>query len=350
MASHAAALPVGLPLRVPSTGLPNAAHQVATASTWTCPALVLAWVATAPESGGVQSRSSLCPDGPCMICRVQGRRIVARVCWNGLPEEVLVTGVIGRNGQAARDPAPRGQGASADGMSDGPGQQAGAHASRGGTAVSGAGGVVVRPAPPPAGAPSPAGRGHVIVPRIGLQFTRRLSFDTWADIGRQLSVVLASSAWCLGDWLVYGQRVYQDRYREAVERTGLDYQTLRNYAWVARRFELTRRRDGLAFGHHAEVAALPEHEQDFWLRKAEQLGWSTSQLRREVRASLRERGDRPVTAAPAGLSGTSDPGQDGLDQPPANLQRIQVQLTPEQSQLCEQAASRLGLPLTCRCR
>jgi hypothetical protein len=257
-----------------------------------------------------------------------------------------VTGVIGRNGHAARGPALRGQGASADGVSDGPGQQAGAHAGRGGTAVSGAGGVMVPPARPPAGALSPAGRGHVIVPRIGLQFTRRPSFDTWADIGRQLSVVLASSAWCLGDWLIYGQRVYQDRYREAVERTGLDYQTLRNYAWVARRFELSRRRDGLAFGHHAEVASLPEHEQDFWLRKAEQLGWSTSQLRREVRASLRERSDRPGTAVRAGLSGASDPGQDGLGQPPRNLQMIQVKLTREQSQLCEEAASRLGLPLT----
>jgi hypothetical protein len=41
-----------------------------------------------------------------------------------------------------------------------------------------------------------------------------------------------------------------------------------NYAWVARRFAMSRRRDTLSFGHHAEVAALPEPEQDFWLREA----------------------------------------------------------------------------------
>src|SRR6266702_976810 len=110
----------------------------------------------------------------------------------------------------------------------------------------------------------------VLVPRVVLQFPHQLSFESWLGIGRQLSVLVGSAAWCLGDWLVYGQAAYASRYRDAVERTGLDYQTLRNYAWVARRFELPRRRDTLTFAHHAEVASLPAPEQDFWLRKAEQ--------------------------------------------------------------------------------
>jgi G:T-mismatch repair DNA endonuclease (very short patch repair protein) len=45
---------------------------------------------------------------------------------------------------------------------------------------------------------------------------------------------------------------------------------------------LSRRRDGLSFGHHAEVTALPEAEQNFWLRKAQNLGWSVKQLRHQV--------------------------------------------------------------------
>ena len=71
------------------------------------------------------------------------------------------------------------------------------------------------------------------------------------------------AAWCLGDWLVFGEQAYAGRYRQAIERTSLDYQTLGNYAWVAKRFSLSRRRDELSFGHHSEVAALPEPEQDF---------------------------------------------------------------------------------------
>jgi hypothetical protein len=89
--------------------------------------------------------------------------------------------------------------------------------------------------------------------------------------------------------VAYGERTFQDRYRDAVQRTSLNYQTLRNYVWVARRFDLPRRHDGLSFGHHAEVAALDQPEQDYWLRKAEELKWSRNRLRSEVRSSLQQR-------------------------------------------------------------
>jgi len=146
---------------------------------------------------------------------------------------------------------------------------------------------------------------------MGVVFPHRLPFEAWLGVGAQLAAVASASAWCLGDWLAYGQAAYGGQYREAVARTGLDYQTLRNYAWVAGRFELSRRRDTLSFGHHAEVAALPAPEQDFWLRKAEQFGWSVRRLRREVRASLAERGQRPAALAPASPAA----GQHGMALP-----------------------------------
>jgi hypothetical protein len=127
------------------------------------------------------------------------------------------------------------------------------------------------------------------IPKIGLDFPRALRFENWVHVGRVLATSRTSLAWCLGDWLVYGEEVFAGRYRDAVELVSLDYQTLRNYAWVARRFPLSRRREALSFGHHAEVASLPEPEQEFWLRKAEDLGWSRNRLRSELRSSLRER-------------------------------------------------------------
>jgi hypothetical protein len=60
----------------------------------------------------------------------------------------------------------------------------------------------------------------------------------------------------LGDWLIFGRYKYGTRYRQAIGATGLDYQTLRNYAVVARRFEPSRRRSTLRAQHHAEVSAL----------------------------------------------------------------------------------------------
>jgi hypothetical protein len=121
----------------------------------------------------------------------------------------------------------------------------------------------------------------------GLSLSSRVEFESWVSLGRRLSSVEKASAWCLGDWLLYGQRVYGERYKTALSCTSFDYQTLRNYAWVARRFDLSRRRDTLSFQHHAEVASLPEAEQELWLHRAETLHWSRNELRRRVAAQRR---------------------------------------------------------------
>lgn len=107
----------------------------------------------------------------------------------------------------------------------------------------------------------------------------------WQDAGPKLFRIVDSSAWCLGDWLVYGQDRYDDRYRVAIDDAGLDYQTLRNYAWIARKFDISRRRDKLSFQHHAEVASLDPELQDVWLDRAEEYGWSRNQLRRQLRSA-----------------------------------------------------------------
>ncbi|MFI9643389.1 LmbU family transcriptional regulator [Micromonospora sp. NPDC051925] len=133
--------------------------------------------------------------------------------------------------------------------------------------------------------------------RVGLQIPPELTYDGWEQAGKRIADVVDSSAWCLGDWLLYGQDRYSDRYRRAVEAVGLDYQTIRNYVWVARRFGLARRRSTLSFQHHAEVAALPDAEQDRWLDLAEQGQWSRNELRRQVRAAARGLGTDKLPAA-----------------------------------------------------
>jgi hypothetical protein len=112
-----------------------------------------------------------------------------------------------------------------------------------------------------------------------------LTFDEWISAGRQISRISTASAWWVGDWLNFGERSYGSRYQAALELTSFDYKTLRNYAWVARRFELSRRRDTLSFQHHAEVAALQEPEQDLWLSRAEAAHWTRNELRRQLSAA-----------------------------------------------------------------
>jgi hypothetical protein len=119
-----------------------------------------------------------------------------------------------------------------------------------------------------------------------LQLRRGLCFDAWAGVGRRLGRVSNASSWWLGDWLLYGERAYGRRYADALAVTRLDYQTLRNYAWVARSFEPSRRREDVSFQHHAELATLPEADQDLWLERCQRHGWSRNELRRQMRAAV----------------------------------------------------------------
>jgi hypothetical protein len=122
--------------------------------------------------------------------------------------------------------------------------------------------------------------------RNALYLRRGLEFDEWAEIGRRIAVVTDSAAWWIGDWLAFGRRFYPGRYKAALAMTGLDYQTLRNYAWVASRFTPSRRDDRLSFGHHAELASLPDDEADAWLARSAAEHWSRRTLRRELRQAL----------------------------------------------------------------
>ncbi len=127
--------------------------------------------------------------------------------------------------------------------------------------------------------------GKVVATNVGLRFPESLTYEEWEGAGHNVARIASSAAWFIGDWVVCGQSRYESRYRDAIEAVGLDYQTIRNYAWVARRFELDRRRESLSFQHHAEVASLAPEEQNHWLERAKALGWSRNQLRQQVQHS-----------------------------------------------------------------
>jgi hypothetical protein len=128
--------------------------------------------------------------------------------------------------------------------------------------------------------------------RTSLILPEDLAIDIWAEIGENIFTVSESSAWWLGDWLIFGERKYPDRYKRAMQSTSLDYQTLRNYAWAARKFQPSRRHAKLSLQHHIEVAALKPEDQDHWLGIAERLRWSRDELRRQIRASVSDDAER----------------------------------------------------------
>lgn len=209
---------------------------------------------------------------------------------------------------------------------------------------------------PAAGGGEPAQRDVVLsfvgsqatVRKSGMIFPENLPERSWERIGSNLRELVNSSAWWLADWLIYGETTYGwRRYKEAIERTGLDYQTLRNYAWVARRFEHHRRRDSLSFAHHAEVTRLSPPEQDYWLRKAEQQKWSRNELRRAVRAGLAVQSGA-AEAAPAGGAGQQEVtrlAESAAEKRRKTATTLTIELSADQLDHCAKAAAAYGLPV-----
>ena len=129
------------------------------------------------------------------------------------------------------------------------------------------------------------GRRAVRSSQTAMHFDPLLPIESWKALGAKIAFYSNATAWWLGDWLVFGQMKYGRRYKEGIALTGLEYQTLRNYAVVARRFDLSRRRDNLSFQHHAEVCTLPDDDQEFWLDTSAENHWSKTELRRRLSAA-----------------------------------------------------------------
>jgi len=133
----------------------------------------------------------------------------------------------------------------------------------------------------------------------------QLDATEWRRLGRHLGVTAKSANWWLGDWVRFGLRHYDLRYDRASELTGYDTQTLMNFAYVAKRYHPSRRREDLSWSHHAELVALNDTEQEVWLQMAAERHLSIRKLRSELRLlqetgktdGRRETGMRPTGSA-----------------------------------------------------
>jgi hypothetical protein len=155
------------------------------------------------------------------------------------------------------------------------------------------------------------------------------TYETWADIGRTLCKINQSVQWWYGDWWIHAETRYGQR-RYQFETIGLpvDYHTCENYATVARRFETSRRREGLAFGHHEAVAALSPEEADRLLDWAEATITTEGRPRsiRELREKVRqlrtitvEVTTTPIPPMPSGIISLTSYRVEQLPPPPARL-------------------------------
>lgn len=128
-----------------------------------------------------------------------------------------------------------------------------------------------------------------------------MSYETYEALGTYLGRMNRSCSWWIGDWLVFGEGVYGEKFAQAVTATGLAEQTLLNRAYVSRNVPREIRVASLPFSVHAEVASLPARDQRRWLKRAAQGNWTRAELRSEMKA---RRTDTPPPEAEDPDAGT----------------------------------------------
>ena len=125
------------------------------------------------------------------------------------------------------------------------------------------------------------------------------SFEEWEEVGHFLKKATVACILWLGDWINYGQARFGEKYQQAILRTGLDYGTLRNAAYTARRIDLSDRSDKLSYKHHELVAPLPRFAQQELLREAERRSLSRREF--QTRISEYKKSGLPMQQMPSGI-------------------------------------------------
>lgn len=139
------------------------------------------------------------------------------------------------------------------------------------------------------------------VTTIGLQLPDGLSFESWRGVGSALQGVDRSLMWWIGDWYRYGEERFGEDASDAVEEFGYSPETVRKAVFVANRIDVGGRRPNLSWEHHKAAAGLGDRsERSEVLDKAEREGWTSRDLRAEVRRrkGLPDRAERPAPEPP----------------------------------------------------
>ena len=118
---------------------------------------------------------------------------------------------------------------------------------------------------------------------VSLEIAGQIKIEEWLKIGEGLKAFSSGTKWWIGDWILYGEQKYGEMYSQGIEKTGLEYDTLKDIKYVASKIEKSGRHDNLSFSHHKAVASLELKEREKWLVKSEKENWDRNQLRNEIK-------------------------------------------------------------------
>lgn len=132
--------------------------------------------------------------------------------------------------------------------------------------------------------------------QMELSITGVHKIEDWLEVGKLLTGMESSLNWWIGDWLVFGEHTYGQKYSQAESVTKHRQDYLKACNFVSSKVPAENRIQGLSWSHHREVAALSVSEQKRWLTKALDNEWTVSELRINMRKTMAEYSEESETS------------------------------------------------------
>jgi hypothetical protein len=130
-----------------------------------------------------------------------------------------------------------------------------------------------------------AQHGPFTMTPTGIVVTSDPTLDEWNAATTWAQRTEKASPWWVADLIEYGERVFGEKYSQALDCTDYTEQALKDITYVARNVAPSRRRHDVSFSHHREVAALPPTKQDEWLHRAWDKGLTVQALRHQIKVA-----------------------------------------------------------------
>lgn len=132
----------------------------------------------------------------------------------------------------------------------------------------------------------------VVFGNYGAEITTALTPDEWCKAVEAVGKVNSMTQFYLGDLVVYAESPvtgWGEKYTDLVELTGYEYESLKQYATVARQFPREFRElvyahtpANISWGHFQKAQGLDLDTAKHFLTTAGEAGWSTRRLAEEV--------------------------------------------------------------------
>jgi len=135
---------------------------------------------------------------------------------------------------------------------------------------------------------------------VGLTVIHSLSYDEWVDLMKTLVRLETAFQFAIGDALIYGEAQYGEKYSQAMDATGLSYQSLANMVWVSKHVPIANRVQDVSWTHHRVVASIDQQDQKAMLEWARDKGLSAVDLQSHISGKQPQKVDR--VALPPGIT------------------------------------------------